>query len=125
MGISKSSCLIYFTFFCVTLRTYQEMGAALAVTCAKTGLDTGATISHNYDYSRPRTGPSTYGGNMYIITAVSGVDILLIVVLLLLIGGSLAYTLYRRRKGLGCSSCSGCPSKGFCGEAKAGAERDN
>ncbi len=45
------------------------------------------------------------------------VDLILLIVLIAIIGGSIAYTLIRRKKGLSCSSCSSgasCPSATDC-----------
>lgn len=49
--------------------------------------------------------------------AISPVDLVLIILLVLVIGGSLAYTIHRKKKGLSsCSSCQNCSSAAICKE---------
>lgn len=54
---------------------------------------------------------------MQLILSIKPVDLILLLVLLLIIGGSLVYTIYRKRKGISaCGSCSGCQAKPYCHE---------
>ncbi len=55
------------------------------------------------------------------LALIKPVDVILFVVLLAIIGGSIAYTIVRRKKGLGCSSCSSassCAASSSCHKAE-------